>query len=549
MPEEIKRKRGRPPKNKTENNIVETNSVQSTTASDTYEYNSMSARQLSEYCFGLDIFGLYDSKQISNMIESPMANNEELRKLSNKLYSSNGLLTQCIDYCTSLPTLDYCVIPIGKSKQKREQNKNLMESALRSIHHKEVVRDALFKSMIDGIAFYYCVFTKSKPDNKKMLTDYEVGEIFEINEIGVNMSVVPLPTDYTKIVGRRNSSYVLAFNLRYFQGLSQSELDRKLRLYPEEIRNGWNKFSEGNDNRNWLVLDNTKTIVSKVRSRMEEAWGRPLCLAAIKNILYSAYFQDTCRGTLDEINNRIIFETMPEGKDKGSCALTAKQQTQQHETVKSAILTKNQRNSTSFFSVAAGTKIDTIKADTSLLDEKNSSYIQDQIGIDLGFMSSLLSGTGSGNYSSQQTNLQLLLSEIMMWIEPITEELVKVINENIIKDKNNVIGLYYFPCSAISRKEFSEQMKDLYLQGKGSLTAWIASTGFNTEAYIELMNMELENKFDEKYPVHQTSFTQSYKDTSKDKGGRPENDSPTNESTISSKTNNSNDMPSPSDIK
>ena len=550
MPEEVKRKRGRPPKNKVEN-VVETNSVDTSTstASDTYEYNSMSARQLSEYCFGLDIFGLYDSKQISNMIESPMANNEELRKLSNKLYSSNGLLTQCIDYCTSLPTLDYCVIPRGKSKQKREQNKNLMESALRSIHHKEVIRDALFKSMIDGIAFYYCVFTKSKPDNKKMLTDYEVGEIFEINEMGVNMSVVPLPTDYTKIVGRRNSSYVLAFNLRYFQGLSQSELDRKLRLYPEEIRNGWKKFSEGNDNKNWLVLDNTKTIVSKVRSRMEEAWGRPLCLAAIKNILYSAYFQDTCRGTLDEINNRIIFETFPEGKDKGSCALTGKQQTQQHETVKSAILTKNQRNSTSFFSVAAGTKIDTIKADTSLLDEKNSSYIQDQIGIDLGFMSSLLSGTGSGNYSSQQTNLQLLLSEIMMWIEPITEELVKVINENIIKDKNNVIGLYYFPCSAISRKEFSEQMKDLYLQGKGSLTAWIASTGFNTEAYIELMNMELENKFDEKYPVHQTSFTQSYKDASNDKGGRPENDSPTNESTISSKANNSNDMPSPSDMK
>ena len=119
MPEEVKRKRGRPPKNKTENNIIETNLVQSSTVSDTYEYNSMSARQLSEYCFGLDIFGLYDSKQISNMIENPMANNEELRKLSNKLYSSNGLLTQCIDYCTSLPTLDYCVIPRGKSKQKR----------------------------------------------------------------------------------------------------------------------------------------------------------------------------------------------------------------------------------------------------------------------------------------------------------------------------------------------------------------------------------------------------------------------------------------------
>ena len=80
MPEEVKRKRGRPPKNKVEN-VVETNSVDTSTVSDTYEYNSMSARQLSEYCFGLDIFGLYDSKQISNMIESPMANDKTLEAI------------------------------------------------------------------------------------------------------------------------------------------------------------------------------------------------------------------------------------------------------------------------------------------------------------------------------------------------------------------------------------------------------------------------------------------------------------------------------------
>lgn len=542
MPEEIKRKRGRPPKSKTES-VIETNSVKS---SDTYEFNSLSARQLSECYFGLDIFNIYDPKEISDMIESPMVHNMELRKLSNKLYSSSGLLTQCIDYCTSLPTLDYCVIPRGKSKNKKENNRNIMESALRSIHHKEFVRDALFKSMIDGVAFYYCVFTSSKQDNRKTMRDYDVENILEINEVGVNFSVVPLPTDYTKIVGRKNSSYVLAFNLRYFEGLEPNELDRKLRLYPEEIRNGWSKYQENNGSYNWLVLDNKKTIVSKVRSRMEEAWGRPLCLAAIKNILYSAYFQDTCRATLDEINNRIIYETFPEGKDKGSCALTGKQQKEQHETVKNAILTKNQRNSTSFFSVAAGTKIDQIKADVSLLDEKNSSYIQDQIGIDLGFMANILSGAGSGNYAAQQNNLQLLLSEILMWLEPITEEIVKVVNENIIKDKNNTVGLYYLPCSYITRKDFTSQMKDLYLQGKGSLRAWIASTGFSSEAYIELMNMELDEGFDDKYPVHQTSFTQSSKDA-ESKVGRPENENPTSSSTITSKQNNANEMPSPSD--
>lgn len=216
-----------------------------------------------------------------------------------------------------------------------------------------------------------------------------------------------------------------------------------------------------------------------------------------------------------------------------------------HDKVKTAVLTKNQRNSTSFFSVAAGTQIDQLKTDVSILDEKNSSYIQDQIGVDLGFMANLLSGTGSGNFASQQNNLQLLLSEVLMWMEPITEEFVKVINANIIKDKNNPVSLYYLPCSYITRKDFTAQMKDLYLQGKGSLRAWIASTGFSTEAYLALMDMELEEDFENKYPVHRTSFTQS-KDEKKI--GRPEVTTIENDNTAISKANGANAAPSPSDM-
>lgn len=517
-----------------------------------YEFNSYNSRYISDYCFGFDIFSLYSAEDISDMISNPMIHNQELRRLSNRLYSSNGLLTQCIDYCTALPTLDHCVIPKGRNNSKRETNKNLMESALRNIRHKEIVRDALFKDMTDGIAFYYCVFNTHK-DNTKTMSDYDVENILEINDIGTNMSVIPLPTDYTKIVGRKNSSYVIAFNLRYFEGLTETELSRKLRLYPEEIKKGWAKYSKNNtDGKPWLVLDNKKTIVSKVRSKLEEPWGRPLCLAAIKNILYASYFQDTCRGTLDEINNRIVYQTFPEGERKGVCALTSNQQQEQHNKVKNAVLTKNQRNSTSFFSVAAGTKIGQLEADTSLLDEKNSSYIQDQIGLDLGFMANLLSGNKSGNYAAQQNNLQLLLSEVLMWLEPITEELVKVINENIIKDKENPCGLYYMPCSYITRKDFTSQMKELYLQGKGSLRAWISSTGFNADAYIQLMDMELDEGFDDKYKPHPTSYTLSSKDGDFDfcrNTGRPDCETPTSSSTITSKQNDANNMPSPSDLK
>lgn len=546
MPEEIKRGCGRPRKTP----MVETNDISPTVQlNQNYEFNSFSARTTSEYIFGMDIFGSFNPSEISDMVEMPMAHNSQLRRLSERLYSSNGLFTQCVDYCTSMPTLDNVVIPTGTSKTKKNKNKQTTDFALKKMHHKEVIRDALFKSMIYGVAFYYCEFAKQGSLLKKTMNDFDISEITELNdaETDVNLSIIPLPLDFTRIVGRKNSTYVLAFDLRYFDGLSKNELNRKLKMYPKEINDAYYKFHEDmKDSNNWVVLDNTKTIVSKVRSKMEDPWGRPLCLAAIKNILYSDYFKDTCRGTLDEINNRIIYQTFPEGRDKGSCALNKSQQENQHSTVRNAVMTKNQRNSTSFFSVAAGTKIDKIDADTSLLDEKNSSYIQDQIGVDLGFMANLLSGTGSGNFASQQNNLQLLLSEVLMWIEPLAEEISKVINENLIKDRKYPVSIYYLPCSYITRKDFTSQMKELYLQGKGSLRAWIASTGFNSDAYLELMNMELEEDFENKYPVHQTSFTQSSEDS---KGGRPETTNIQNENTAISKANGANDMPSPSDKK
>ena len=44
-----------------------------------------------------------------------------------------------------------------------------MDSTLRTIHHKEVIRDALMKSMIDGVAFYYVDFTKTKEDQRNKI--------------------------------------------------------------------------------------------------------------------------------------------------------------------------------------------------------------------------------------------------------------------------------------------------------------------------------------------------------------------------------------------
>lgn len=543
--EEAPKKRGRPPKAR------EAASAPKPVNTDKlYEHNSYvtwntSYQDVATNLFGSNFLSSYSSQEIEKMVADPMNHNEQLRHLCRMIYNSNGIVTNVIDYMKAMPTLDKIVISRGKNKSKTKKNKEKMIEALSTIRDKEFVRDCIFRDANDGICFYYCELSEGLNDKAKTLSDYDVSVITEINEatsLGTNISMISLPTDYCKIVGIKNSSYVMAFNLEYFSDYVGDSIERKLRKYPKEIREGYYVYQKG-ESKNWLILDNKKTVVHKIRSAKDEPWGRPLILAALKNILYADYFTETKRNVLDELNNKIVYQTLPEGEKKGLSALTEKQQKSQHEAVKSAVMNKNSKGGTSFITVAGGTKLSSLTVSTDIFDEKNEKDLTDKIATDLGFAASLLNGSSSGNYSTQQNNLQLVVSEIFEWVEGISLELNKVINENIIKDKENYVEVYYLPCSLINKTEFINQMKDLYTLGSGSLQAWIAATGFSVQAYMELMNQEVDEEWDIKYKPHQTSYTTS----SSDEGGRPSVDNPTNQSTIQSKSNNANKQAKPSD--
>mgnify|MGYP003571250076 CR=1 FL=1 len=513
------------------------------TQPDTYEantYNSYRVNSLS-YGFGsMNVFDFYSQEQLKELVRDPMGNNQILRELSLILYGCNGEYTNTVDYMVAMPTLDYVIVPYGESKQKRKRNKALMQAALKKIKHKEIVRDALFRGMIDGVAFYYFETNKRPLSNQKIMSDYEVERISEINEVGINAAIVSLPVNYTRIVGVRNSYFQLAFDLSYFDNCEGEEAKKKLRKYPKEIRDAYNK---GNHER-WCLLDPTKTIVHKIRSGRAEPWGRPLVLAAINDILYGDYFTDTKRNVLDEINNRIIYQTFPEGKEKGRTTLTEPQQRAQHTKVKEAVVKKNNRGGISFFSVAAGTKIQAIDAsNTEIFDSKNEADLGDKIAKDLGIASSLLNGSGSGNYSSQVNNLQLLSSQIFQWIDQIEEELNKVININIIKDKKNRVECKYIHTTYVNQKEMVGFAKDLYLQGKGSLSLWASAAGISPDVFFAMLDQEFEDDIENKYPVHKTSFTMS---SDEKQTGRPTDDDSNNYSTLQTKANNTNNVPAPS---
>lgn len=499
---------------------------------------------------GSNIYDYVKPEELESIVKDPITNNKVLRDISLVLYGANGTYTNTVDYMTALPTLDKVIISHGNSPQKKNRNKKLMVSTLNTIKDKEFIRDALFRGMIEGVAFYYFETTSKPTTVKKNLTDYDVDSIYEINELGMNAAIISLPTDYTRIVGRKNATYVLAFNLDYFDICPGETAENRLKKFPKEIRDAYKNRQLKHNSGNWVVLDSNHTITHKIRSKRDEIWGRPLVLAAIIDILYRDYFTDTKRNVLDEINNRIVYQTFPEGKDKGTSALNKNQQQDQHDKVRDAVVNKNNRGGISFFSVAAGTKIQSIDvANTDIFDEKFESDLDDKVALALGFAANALTGNGSGSYSTQETNLELVSAQVFQWIEQIESELNKCINAIIINDKKNPVECKYLRITHLNKKSMVGYAKDLYLQGCGSLSLWSASCGVPPETFYALLDEEIESGIYDKYKPHQTSFTLSGNDSAiDDKGGRPLTDNPA-EKTIQGRSNGANNNPSPSDNK
>lgn len=561
MPEEqVKRKRGRPRKNpvvetstqsspttQSEPKSSETNSTNTSSHyNPNFEYSSYSTiNSIFDPLFMCGIYDYFNKDEIQSVLRNPILNHNTAIRLSEFVYTKNGIVSNSIDYMTSLPCLDRIVISKNKKTSKTIQaSKDLMKSTLDTIDDKKFIRDALFTEMLDGIAFYYFDIRQKTFDRNKFMTDYDVENIVEINEAGINASIITLPWRYTKIVGKKNNRYVLAFNLRYFDDFTGDTLERKLRKYPKEIVDAYHKRKTTVTNGNWVVLDNDKTMCRKIKCKDTEPWGRSLVIAALEDVLYKDYFTDTKRNVLDEINNKVIYQTFPEGKDKGSCALTKKQQEDQHAAVKQAVMNKNSRGGISFFSVAAGTKIDDVDVSTDIFDNNNESDLNSQISVDLGICASLIGAMETGSFAAGTNNLEMINAQLYTWVYEWQKELNHVINKNIIQNDRAKVEVYYFPTSFVNRKSFFDMMKSLYSEASGSISFLIASTGVDVDAYFAVLDDEIANGIYEKYQPHKTSYTMS-KD---DEVGRPTTDTPT-DNTIKSQNNNGNSLPSPSDNK
>ena len=519
-----------------------------TAETNSYMYNTKItcewARLFSDSCFQSQ----YTSDEIREYINHPAIYQKELRELGWWAYRVDGSVSSAVDYLRTMHTLDKTVVCKsrtldGKKPRSFNKNKQLMLNTLEVIKYKEKIRDALLKRCNDGIYFYYFETSSVNSITKKFLNDIDVERIYEINELGINASIISLPVDWCKIVGKKNNAFVVAFDLKYFLQFDERKRDMELLKFPKEIRDGFKKNEKHIGDKSWIVLDNNKTIVDKGKTPDNVPYGIPLAICALDDILYANYFVQTKRNVLDSVNSQIIYEVFPEG-EKGKCTLTSNQQKEQHDIIKEAIINKKNKNGVAFFSLAAGTKMDSIKVDTDILDEKNENTIKNSVPRDLGISSASLNGEATGNYATASLNIEMVAGNVYSWIENFMNELNKCINANIIKDKRCKIACNILPVTYVNRDKFFNQMKALYSECNGSFMAVIAASGMDVESYLSLLDEEKELNFDEKYMPHASMHTQSSSDN---KGGRPSiSDSEVkNENPLASKSINGNANPKP----
>lgn len=419
----------------------------------TYEFNTrLGSSYLNVVNYGTKCTAPYSTEEIARMARDPMQYISELRQWAKWAYYSNGTVTTAIDSLVSLHSLDYVVVvkpkKAGGSRKGYRASMDKMTSVLRSMRYKEVIRDGLFHDANEGMYVGYMETRTVPVDDRLALTDRDIQGITEINSAGINCVVISLPVEYTRIIGRRNNCYEVAFDLRYFSAMTEKDRKRKLQGFPRQIQEGWRRYSNGEfpDGACWQRLDWRKTIVTKIKSGQNDPYGVPFAVAALDDIDYAKYFINTKRRVLDTVNNQIYYETFPEGKDKGTSALSQQQQENQHNTVKQALTQRSNTNGVSFFSLASGTKMDRLPVDLSLLNEENENAIKEDVNEDIGVAAAALSGSSTGNYATATLNMEIVANNVFTWIEALVEELNKCLNYNVIRDGSYRVYRHFHGC-------------------------------------------------------------------------------------------------------
>lgn len=473
-----------------------------------------------------------DLKYVLNILKGPSTPTKQLliNRLSDYFYNSNGIYSSMIEKSVGIMTFDR-VITQGKTPEA----KKFYISLLRKISEKFIGKDALRSCLKYGVYYGYLSYLEQNDnaDGTKFLTDEENVQIVQFSDA----SVIPLNPKYMKILATDGKTYRAAIDISQLTDVDIEGFPKEIYTDIRKARDIYQEKLKRNKQKNiktiskqYYILDDSKTIVVKLRSNAAESCGRATFITAIVQLIHDNELLLRKNEALDKAGKTFIYETYPEGqKGKGTSALTKSQMDAQHDEIVKALRGLN-NSEIGFCSLFPNTKLESIDISSSL-SNFNSDDIIKRISTHSGFSTGLLNGMDVKNDKVIPLIYEILAAEFDDFSVQWEKELNKVCAASLKRTYKNILDLpyiAYLPTNRLNRSSYAEMYHKTFADAGGSYQLYLASTGIPAEIQLDLMEEETSLKFRDKYPAHPMASTSSFvnkdKESSNTDGQEDNND-------------------------
>jgi len=362
------------------------------------------------------------------------------------------------------------------------------------INHKELTRDLLVQLMACGTVTGIWMGSKKEPylhifDNVKMAFP----------------------------AYRKQGRWIVAVDLAYFTQLTEIQRRREFaNLSPYVTNEQYEKYQQKTDNENnrYIELPIERSIALRTHTvkrnqRFGMAWGA--------QSLFDLQHKRTMKNVETVVANQIINSvgTVTIGnQDYPNLKLKKIIKKRVFSGIKNA-LESSPTSGIKVISMPEWVNLEFPKINSDALESNKFETVNNDIEQGTG-ISSGLKGSGTGTYSGNQNNLEMLMKKVSVELENIEFEVYKKLLNLILPAKySKFLTICYDKELPLDSKEIMTNLMKLQQQGF-NLKAVIEKLGFN---YKEFIDQTLDEQETQDYPARITPY-QSSATLSKD-GGRP----------------------------
>ncbi|AYB37536.1 hypothetical protein [Brevibacillus laterosporus] len=459
------------------------------------------------------------SEQLLTYLSDPDNYITELNNLAHYYYITSGEVFQLFDLTKVLPTLNYKIEVYDKGKNY-EKNIIACNKALRKAKHKQLTRDIISQLISTGTLTGIWLGDKKNP------------YLYIFDDLKIASPAY-----------RVNGDWIIQVDLSAIGNLNDLQREAFFKNLHPHITEKMYKEYRIDSTKQFAYLPQNRTICLQTHTlKRNQAYGLNWALTGLFDLQHKKKLKDLEKSIANKIISAVAVLTIGSEKnpDTSNLKLNKTIKRKIHSGVKTA-LEKKQANGVTVVSIPDFASIEFPEMKSDALDPKKFDSINNDVTSAYGTSPAVLNGTG-GNFASAKISLDVFYKKIAILLEDIeTEVYQKLFNIILPSSVSDDYYLVYDKEPPLTAKEKVDILMKLHSQEGFSLKAVIdLLSGIDFSEYVNQSIYEQEvMQLQEKIKPYASAYTA----TQLSKSGRPENNEPTSENTIKSKTNNGNEQP------